>query len=223
MTKASLTPAVLAEFVGTGVLVLAQVGTGVQVFALTGNPGLTLLAIALVSGLALALGISVFGGISGGHFNPAVTLGLALTGNVKLTMILPYIIAQTAGAIGGAVLANVLWSDYAVSSAIGSTPSLQQLGSEIVATAGLVGLIVFMVRRGEGNKLGVLVPVWIATAILLTPTGSLANPAVTIGRVFTDSFAGVGSTSVFSFVGAQILAALLVAVIAWGAARNRAN
>lgn len=204
----------LVEFLGTALLVVAQIGTGYQLDLLTGNPGITLLGIAIVSALALAVGISIGGPISGGHFNPAVTIGLTIAGHAKTAVALPYIGAQLAGAFVAALTANFLWGNALIASTAGSIPDVSLLVSEFLCTAVLLGIIVTMIRRNGGEGLNSYVPMWIGTAILLSPTGCMANPAVTFGHMFTDSFTTAGIAGVGPFIGIQLLAAVSVAVVA---------
>ena len=210
----TLTRSLLVEFLGTALLVGAQIGTGYQLNYLTGNAGITLLGIAIVSALALAIGITIGGPISGGHFNPAVTIGLTIAGHSKTSVAVPYIGAQLLGAFVAAVTANFLWDGSLIATTQGDVPSVALLASELLCTAVLVGIIVTMVRRKGGEGLNALVPMWIGTAILLTPTGCMANPAVTFGHMFTDSFATAGVAAVGPFIGIQLIGAVLVAVVA---------
>ena len=210
----TLTRSLLVEFLGTALLVGAQIGTGYQLTYLTGNPGFTLLGIAIVSALALGIGITVGGPISGGHFNPAVTIGLTIAGHAKTAVAVPYIAAQLLGGFVAAVAANFLWDGSLVATTAGEVPTVALLASELLCTVVLVGLIVTMVRRKGGEGLNVLVPLWIGTAILLSPTGCMANPAVTFGHMFTDSFASAGVAGVGPFIGIQLVGAVLVAVVA---------
>ena len=210
----TLTRSLLVEFLGTALLVGAQIGTGYQLSLLTGNPGFTLLGIAIVSALALAIGVTIGGPISGGHFNPAVTIGLTIAGHAKTAVAVPYIAAQLLGAFIAAVSANFLWGGNLIATTAGQVPSVALLGSELLCTVVLVGIIVTMVRRKGGEGLNSLVPMWIGTAILLSPTGCMANPAVTFGHMFTDSFATAGIAGVGPFIGIQLLGAVLVAVVA---------
>ena len=210
----TLNRSLLVEFLGTALLVGAQIGTGYQLSLLTGNPGFTLLGIAIVSALALAIGITIGGPISGGHFNPAVTIGLTIAGHAKTAVAVPYIAAQLLGAFIAAVSANFLWGGNPIATTAGQVPSVALLGSELLCTVVLVGIIVTMVRRKGGEGLNSLVPMWIGTAILLSPTGCMANPAVTFGHMFTDSFATAGIAGVGPFIGIQLLGAVLVAVVA---------
>ena len=210
----TLTRSLLVEFLGTALLVGAQIGTGYQLDLLTGNAGLTLLGIAIVSALALAIGITIGGPISGGHFNPAVTVGLTIAGHAKTSVALPYIGAQLLGGFLAAVTANFLWGANLVATTAGQVPSVALLASELICTVVLVGIIVTMVRRKGGEGLNALVPMWIGTAILLSPTGCMANPAVTFGHMFTDSFTTAGVAGVGPFIGIQLLGAVIVAVVA---------
>lgn len=210
----TLTRSLLVEFLGTALLIGAQIGTGYQLNLLTGNPGITLLGIAIVSALALAIAITVGGPLSGGHFNPAVTIGLTIAGHSKTSVALPYIGAQLLGAFVAAVTANFLWGGSLIGTTQGSVPTVPLLASELICTTVLVGIIVTMVRRKGGEGLNVLVPLWIGTAILLSPTGSMANPAVTFGHMFTDSFTTAGVAAVGPFIGIQLLGAVIVAVFA---------
>ena len=210
----TLTRSLIVEFLGTALLVGAQIGTGYQLDLLSGNPGIVLLGIAIVSALALGLGITVGGPISGGHFNPAVTVGLTIAGHSKTSVAVPYIGAQLLGAFVAAITANYIWGNDLIATTAGSVPDATLLISELICTTVLVGLIVTMIRRKGGEGLNVLVPVWIGTAILLTPTGCMANPAVTFGHMFTDSFATAGIAGVGPFIGIQLVGAVIVAVFA---------
>lgn len=213
-TKPKLLPSLITEFLGTALLVGAQIGTGYQINQLTGNAGLTLFGIMIASALALAIGITIGGPISGGHFNPAVTIGLTLTGKSPVAKLLPYIGAQLIGAASAAITANFLWGGELISTTAGEAPGATLLVSELLATVVLVGIVVTMVRRNGGEGLNWLVPAWVGVAIILTPTGCMANPAVTFGHALTDSFASAGLAGVGPFIGVQVLAAVLVASFA---------
>jgi glycerol uptake facilitator-like aquaporin len=211
--------ALLVEFLGTALLVGAQVGVG---YSLAGLGGLTLVGIAIVSAFALAIAITIGGQVSGGHFNPAVTIALTMTGNAPVRNAVPYIVAQLAGALAGAVTSNTLWGGAAISSNLGEAPGVALLLSELLATAVLVGIVVAMVRRQGGAGLNWLVPAWVGTAILLTPSGCMANPAVAFGHMFTNSTVGLGINAVAPFIGIQILAALIVAGVTIAVAPKKA-
>ncbi len=211
--KYSLLLALVAEFLGTMLLVGAQIGTGYALTGLAqvGIPQMVTFGIAIVSSCALAIAITMGGPISGGHFNPAVTIALTLTKNSAVERALPYVVAQLAGGFLGAVITNFLWSGTLVSMTVGAPPIPNQLASEILATGVLVGIVIVMVRRNGGQGLNWLVPAWVGAAIFLTPTGCMANPAVTFGHMFTDSYTSVAQDAVPSFIGIQLFAALIVA------------
>jgi glycerol uptake facilitator-like aquaporin len=206
-----LLPALVSELLGTALLVGAQIGTGYQISKLTEDAGLTLFGIMIASALALAIGITIGGPISGGHFNPAVTIGLTITGDSPTSKLLPYIGAQLLGAAVAAITANYLWGGNLIATTSGELPGATMLVSELLATLVLVGIVITMVRRNGGQGLNWLVPAWVGVAIILTPTGCMANPAVTFGHALTDSATSSGLAGVGPFIGIQVLAAVLIA------------
>ena len=212
-TKNTLVPALVVEFLGTALLVVAQIGTGYALTGLAqlGIPQLVTFGIAIVSAFALAIGITMGGPISGGHFNPAVTIALTLTKNSPVERALPYVVAQLVGGFLAAVVANFLWAGTTVTMTVGTPPIPNQLASELLATGVLIGIVVAMVRRNGGQGLNWLVPAWVGIAIFLTPTGCMANPAVTFGHMFTDSYTSAAPEAVPSYIGIQLFAVLLVA------------
>lgn len=211
-TTPKLLPALVTELLGTALLVGAQIGTGYQISNLTSDAGLTLFGIMIASALALAIGITIGGPISGGHFNPAVTIGLTMTGNSPAAKMLPYIGAQLLGAAVAAITANYLWGGTVIATTAGELPGATLLASEFLATIVLVGIVITMVRRNGGQGLNWLVPAWVGVAIILTPTGCMANPAVTFGHALTDSATSAGLAGVGPFIGIQVLAAVIVAI-----------
>jgi glycerol uptake facilitator-like aquaporin len=211
-----------AEFVGTGMLVTAVVGSGIAAQRLSpDDTGLQLLENAAASALALAVLIVIFAPVSGAHFNPAVTLaGWWLHRHDRsappFREALGYIGAQHVGAISGAVLANAM---YALAPATWSTTPRTGahlwLG-EVVATAGLVLLVFALQRTGRANLAPASVAAYIGAAYWFTSSTSFANPAVTLARAFTDTFAGISPASVPGFLTAQLIGALvgLIALVA---------
>lgn len=195
-----------AEAVGAGLLVAIVVGSGIAAQRLSPNDvGLMLLENSLATALGLAVLIVMFQQLSGAHFNPVVTLAdRALGAQRSVTDITVYIAAQIAGGIGGAVLANVM---FAVSTTASTTDrvSIESLLAETVATAGLVLVIFTLVRGGRTAAVGPAVGAYIGAAYWFTSSTAFANPAVTIGRIFTDTFAGIAPTSVLPFLGAQLI------------------
>ncbi len=208
-----------AEFLGTALLVTAVVGSGIAASRLSpGDAGLQLLENSVASMLALGVLILVFGPVSGAHLNPVVSaaawwLHRRDGAGLSARELAGYVAAQTVGAIGGAILANALCALAPVtwSATPRAAPSLWL--SEIVATAGLVLLVFALVRTGRTSVVPAAVGAYIGAAYWFTSSTSFANPAVTVGRAFTDTFAGIAPASVPAFVGAQLVGAA-VGVIA---------
>lgn len=196
----------LAELVGTGALVAIVVGSGIAAQRLSpADMGLALLENALATAFGLTVLIVVFQPLSGAHFNPVVTLvDRSLGGRATRTEPTVYVLAQVVGACGGAVLANAM---FATSTAISTTERVDpgRLLGEVVATAGLVLLIFALVRTGRHGIVGPAVGAYIGAAYWFTSSTSFANPAVTVGRVFTDTFAGIAPASAVWFVAAQLV------------------
>lgn len=197
--------AVLAEGLGTGLLVAAVVGSGIAAQGLTEDVGLQLLLNALSTVAALGVLIALLLPVSGAHFNPAVTLVVAIRGDIDRLLAVLYVVAQCAGGVAGTLLAHAMFEHSAVSWSTSNRTGYGQWIGEAVATAGLI-LVVLMASR---SHLPVAVPAWIGAAYFFTSSTSFANPAVTLGRSFTDSFSGIAWNDVPAFVVAQILGALL--------------
>jgi arsenate reductase len=219
VTAVALSRRLAAEFLGTALLVTAVAGSGIMATRLSPNDvGLQLLENSTATVFALTTLILIFGPISGAHFNPVVSaadwfLGRRTRSGLSARDLAPYIGAQTLGAIGGAVLANAMFGvAQGASHHTRSTPQLW-LG-ELVATAGLVLLIFSLVRTQRAAYAAPAVGVYIGAAYWFTSSTSFANPAVTVGRAFTDTFAGIAPASVPGFVIAQIVgAAVAVALV----------
>ncbi len=204
----------LAEFLGTALLVAVVVGSGIAAETLSpGDVGLQLLENSTATAFGLTVLILWFGPVSGAHFNPVVSaadwfLGRRSGAGLTLTEVAAYAVAQVAGGIGGAVLANVM---FEVDQGLSAKDRLGSghLVAEVVATAGLVALIFALVRTGRGALAAPTVGAYIGAAYWFTSSTSFANPAVTIGRVFTDTFAGIDPTSAPAFIGMQIIGLLV--------------
>ncbi|MFJ9388734.1 MIP/aquaporin family protein [Nocardioides sp. NPDC101246] len=212
--NSSLPRRLLAELLGTALLVAVVVGSGIAAQQLSpGETGLQLLENSLATVFGLAALILMFGPVSGAHFNPAVSLADWFLGRragtgLSLPEVGAYSVAQILGAIGGAALANVMFDvDQAISTKERATGG--HLVAEIVATAGLVTLIFALVRSDRGALVAPAVGGYIGAAYWFTSSTSFANPAVTIGRVFSDTFAGIAPGSVAPFVLAQLVGAAL--------------
>ncbi len=198
---------ILAEFVGTGLLLAAIVGSGIMAQRLCGgNVGLALLANALATGGALTALILAFGPVSGAHFNPAVTLADAWQGGLARSMILPYVAAQVAGALCGTALADGMFGLPLFVASHHVRSGAPMMVSEFVATFGLLAVIWGCVRT-RASATAYAVAAYIVGAYWFTPSTSFANPAVTVARSLTDTFAGIRPVDVPPFVVAQLLGA----------------
>ncbi|MEV6290535.1 aquaporin [Streptomyces sp. NPDC051896] len=212
--SASLGRRALAEAVGSAALVAVVVGSGIQATGLTHDVGVQLLANSLATVFGLGALIALLGPVSGAHFNPAVTLAAWFTGRrtpggLTLRDVAAYLPAQTAGAICGAVLADGMFAKPLVHWSTHDRSAGHLWLGELVATAGLVLLVLGLGRTGRDRLAPVAVASYIGAAYWFTSSTSFANPAVTIGRAFTDTFAGIAPASVGPFVVAQIAGAVL--------------
>ncbi|MFI2487889.1 aquaporin [Promicromonospora kroppenstedtii] len=207
-----------AEALGTGLLVAVVVGSGVAAQRLSPDDlGLQLLENSLATTLGLAVLIAVLGPVSGAHLNPVVTAVDWFTGRRDGSGIRAgeggaYLGAQVGGAIGGAVLANAM---FGVPAGLSGTQRATgpHLLAEVVATAGLVLVILGLLRSGRSGWVPAAVGAYIGAAYWFTSSTSFANPAVTVGRMFTDTFAGISPGSVLPFVAAQVVGGVLGVLI----------
>ena len=208
MTPAPLWRRAAAEFLGTGLLVTVVVGSGIAAQRLSpGDVGLQLLENSIATALGLSVLILIFQPISGAHFNPVVTLAdRTLGAALPAGTIAVYVVAQVVGGIGGAILANTMFDIPTVLSTTQRATAGHLLG-EVVATAGLVLLIFALTRTGRAALAGPAVGAYIGAAYWFTSSTSFANPAVTIGRIFTDTFAGIAPDSAGPFLQAQLVGA----------------
>ncbi|MEU5982859.1 MIP/aquaporin family protein [Streptomyces sp. NPDC047434] len=211
-----------AELVGTAALVAIVVGSGIQATRLTDDVALQLLADSTATVFGLGVLIALLGPVSGAHFNPAVTLAEWWTARrggagVDARELAVYVPAQVAGAIAGAVLADAMFGEPLVKWSTHDHSAGNLLLGEVVATAGLILLIFGLARTDRLRFAPVAVASYIGAAYWFTSSTSFANPAVTIGRAFTDTFAGIAPASVPAFIGAQLIGAVvglvLVAVV----------
>ncbi len=200
---------VTAEALGTGMLVAAVVGSGIMATNLSDDLGLDLLINAVATVSALGVLIWTLGPISGAHFNPAVTVVTAVRREVAGSEAGLYVVAQIVGALGGVALANLMFSGPAWEASSRVREGTGVLLGEVVATAGLLALIGALTRTGKGHLGPALVPAWIGAAYFFTASTSFANPAVTIGRAFTESFSGIAPASVLPFIAAQFVGAAI--------------
>ena len=198
-----------SEFLGTLTLVAIVVGSGIMATNLSQDIGVQLLINTISTVFGLGVLIQILGPISGANFNPVVTMIDLIQKRTNVVTFIQYTIAQTAGAITGAILANAMFSHPLIEISTKARSGGNQYLGEIVATAGLILIINLMIHQEKMNLIPVIVASWIGSAYFFTSSTSFANPAVTIGRVFSDSFAGIAPGCVTKFIAAQILGALI--------------
>lgn len=204
--------AVMMEFLGTAILAVGIVGSGHMLTSLGAANGLELFVNALATAIALAMAIRIGMKISGSHFNPAVSLVMLLLKKIEFKIFLLYVVAQTLGAIIGTILANFMFNQQVLAQSEISRNGSNLFLSEIFATMVLLWIILRFPRRDD--LVAIYVPLWIFGAILFTSSTSFANPAITVGRVFTSSIVGIAPASVLLFIIAQLLGGLLGLLVA---------
>lgn len=205
----------VAEALGTAGLLLAVVGSGITA-QVDGAVSAQLFQHAVVVGTTLAALIITFGWVSGGHFNPAVTLVDTFFGGIQPGMAVGYVAAQVAGAAAGVIGANLLFGLPAVAIATTGRVGMALVASETVATFGLLVVIFGVVRSGNPAAVPAAVGTWIGGAIYFTSSTAFANPAVTVARMLTDTYTGIAPGHVAGFLLGQSLAMILAAaVIGW--------
>jgi glycerol uptake facilitator-like aquaporin len=198
-----------AEYLGTALITATVIGSGIMVQALTRDVLLQLFVNTFATVLILGLAIWLLAPISGAYFNPAVLLVAFIRRELSALHLLTFTLVQVAGAASGAILSHALFNrtliDPSTTSRVGSWLFL----SEVVATAGLIATIFIASNQGRGHNAFWLVPLWIGGAYVFTSSTSFANPAITLGRSLTDSFAGIAIASVPVFIAAQLLGAMV--------------
>ena len=204
---------ILAEFLGTGLLVAFMIGSGIMATNLSQDVAVQLMMVAASTALGLSVLIRILGPISGGHFNPAVTLVELINGSISLVSAVTYVISQTLGALAGAMLGNAMFKHPLIETSTSIKSGSNLLIGEVVATAGLILVIKLLVAHKNSEAIAFAVPAWIASAFFFTSSTSFANPAVTIGRTISNSFAGIAPESVGKFIAAQTVGALLAVAI----------
>lgn len=196
----------LTELIGTAILLMIVIGSGIQAQELTADNAMRLLANSIATGLGLAILILKFGPISGAHFNPVVTIISLTQKRITLKKSMMYIIAQIIGAIMGVMTANIIFDKDVISISSTTRTSVGLVVSEIIATIGLL-ITIFGLQKMQKDKLvAPAVGAYITAAYWVTSSTSFANPAVTIARVFSNTFAGISPSSVLPFIAAQIIA-----------------
>jgi glycerol uptake facilitator-like aquaporin len=200
------------EFLGTAILAFAIVGSGIMATNLTSDTALRLLINAISTAVGLAVAIRVGMKVSGSHFNPAVTLVMLFIKKIDAQSSIFYIGAQILGAISGVVTANFIFDQKVLDSSMIDRSGSNLFVSEVIATAVLLWIILRFPKRDD--LVALYVPLWIFGGILLTSSTAFANPAITIGRVFTTSITGIAPESILAFIIAQIIGAAIGLLIA---------
>jgi glycerol uptake facilitator-like aquaporin len=205
----------LAEGLGTGFLVAVVVGSGIAAERLSpGDVGVQLLENSTATVLALAALILTFGAVSGAHLNPAVTLAELANGRIERRAVAPYLGAQVAGACLGAMVANLMYELPAVEVSTHDRLTAATFLAEVVATFGLLTVIFGVLRSGRASAVPIAVAGYIGAAYWFTSSTSFANPAVTIARAASDTFAGIRPGDVPAFIVAQLVGALVASSLA---------
>jgi arsenate reductase len=211
----SLPRRLLAEFLGSAFLTATVIGSGIAAASLSpGDTGLQLFENAAATAAGLFTFILMFGPVSGAHFNPVVSLVDAAFGGLRWRYAAAYVPAQVGGCIAGAVLANAMFALSAISISTHHRASPAHLLAEVVATVGLLLVIFSLARTRRGELAPAAVGAYIGAAYFFTSSTSFANPAIDVGRMFSDTFAGIAPASVPAFVVVQLVGAgLAIALI----------
>jgi glycerol uptake facilitator-like aquaporin len=199
----------IAELAGTATLLLVVIGSGVMATNLSKDVGVQLTINSAATGLILYILITLLGPISGAHFNPVVTAIQLYRKNITASLAAAYLAAQLVGAVIGVALANFIFSLPIIEISQKDRTGAELFVSEILATTGLVFIIFTAIAQKSEAKIPVLVGAYISAAYFFTSSTSFANPAVTIARTLSDTFAGIAPSSVAPFIAAQILGAVL--------------
>jgi glycerol uptake facilitator-like aquaporin len=199
--------ALAMEFLGTALIAVAVVGSGWTAVSVGADQVSSLLINAITTGLILAIVIRIGLKSSGSHFNPAVTVVMVGLRKMKAEKGFTYIAAQTIGAISGVALANAIYEKTILDDSTISRSGTGVFIGEVLATAGLVWIVLRFPKKPE--LVGIYLPMWIFGAIMFTTSTAFANPALTIGRIFTGSPSGIASESITAFIGAQLIGALV--------------
>jgi glycerol uptake facilitator-like aquaporin len=210
VSDAALWRRLLAELLGSAFLAALVIGSGIAAQQLSpGATGLELLENAAATAAGLFAIILMFGPVSGGHFNPVVSLADAAFGGLRWRDAAAYVPAQVAGCIAGAVAANLMFARAAVSISAKHRATPAHFLSEIIATLGLILVIFALARSGRSRAAPAAVGAYIGAAYFFTSSASFANPAITVGRMFSASFAGIAPSSAPAFIAAQVIGGVL--------------
>jgi arsenate reductase len=216
MRDAALWRRLTAEFIGSAFLAALVIGSGIAAQQLSpGNTGLQLLENAAATAAGLFAIILMFGAVSGGHFNPVVSFVDAAFGGLRWSDAVAYVPAQVGGCVLGAVVANVMFSQAAFELSTKHRASPAHFVSEVIATLGLLLVIFALLRSGRSHAAPAAVGAYIGAAYFFTSSTSFANPAITVGRMFSDTFAGIAPSSAPSFIAAQVLGGAVAIGLIW--------
>jgi glycerol uptake facilitator-like aquaporin len=214
MNGTALWRRLLAELLGSAFLAAVVIGSGIAAQRLSpGDTGLELLENAAATAAGLLAVILMFGPVSGGHFNPVVSFADAALGGLSWRDAAAYLPAQVAGCAGGAVIANLMFAGAAVSVSGKDRASAAHFLSEIVATLGLLLVNFALARSGRSRTAPAAVGAYIGAAYFFTSSTSFANPAITVGRMLSDTFAGIAPASAPAYIGAQVIGASLAVIV----------
>ncbi len=200
---------ILAEAIGAATLLLVVIGSGVMATNLSQDVGVQLTINSAATGLILYILITLLGPISGAHFNPVVTLIQFFKKNITASLTAAYLVAQISGAVIGVALANFIFNLPTIEISQKDRTGTDLFVSEILATTGLVFIIFTAIAQKSEAKIPVLVGAYISAAYFFTSSTSFANPAVTLARTLSDSFAGIAPASVLPFIAAQVIGAIV--------------
>ena len=207
--EVSLPLKLAAEFLGTALLVAVVVGSGHMVDAITNDTGVALLLNQFATILALGVLVALLMPISGAHINPAVTLAMMIRRRMNIGEGLAYILVQLPGAVLGTIAAQAMFDLPLIELSSRDRITPGTFLGEMVATVGLIALILTALYQGKNSWLPLLVPAWIGAGYFFTSSTSFANPAVTIGRTFTESFSGISWASAPWFIAAQVVGVVI--------------
>ncbi len=202
----------LSEYIGTAFLLMIVVGSGIMGQSLTDNNALVLLANTIATGAGLTVLIWMFGNVSGAHFNPAVSMIMYANNELKAKELGGYCLFQVSGAITGTLLANYMFGLDLLQFSTNSRTGINLYFSEMIATFGLL-LVILRVRTLKFELIAPAVGLYITAAYWFTSSTSFANPAVTIGRMLTDTFTGIQSENVLLFIISQLIGAFLAYLV----------
>tara|TARA_B100000405_G_scaffold275106_1_gene216263 strand:- start:1207 stop:1848 length:642 start_codon:yes stop_codon:yes gene_type:complete len=202
----------LSEYIGTAFLLMIVVGSGIMGQSLTDNNALVLLANTIATGAGLTVLIWMFGNVSGAHFNPAVSMIMYANNELKAIELGGYCLFQVSGAITGTLLANYMFGLDLLQFSTNSRTGINLYFSEMIATFGLL-LVILRVRTHKFELIAPAVGLYITAAYWFTSSTSFANPAVTIGRMLTDTFTGIQPENVLLFIISQLIGAFLAYLV----------